>query len=92
MKFIEIILKIRNKINSFWISDENLNYLNQLRSLEAKNCRIYLKDNGNLLDFGSGTGIQAKVFFELQYKVHAIDVEHVIIPQTTYLILIFMMV
>jgi len=76
MKFIEIILKIRNKINSFWISDENLNYLNQLRTLEAKNCHIYLKDNGNLLDFGSGTGVQAKVFSELQYKVHAIDVEN----------------
>ena len=77
MKFIiNSIIKIRDKINNVWIFNENFLYLNQLRSLEAKNCIQFFTVNGNLLDFGSGTGAQAKFFSELGYKVSALDIEN----------------
>ena len=77
MKFIiNSIIKVRDKINDIWIFKENILYLNQLRSIEAINCIQFLTVDGKLLDFGSGTGAQAKVFSELGYTVSALDVEN----------------
>ena len=76
MKFIiNTIIKIRDKVNVIWIFKNKIPYLNQLRSLEANNCIQFLSVSGNLLDFGSGTGAQAKVFSEHGYAVTALDIK-----------------
>ena len=76
MKFlINRIIFFRNNLNKFLFSPVSLDYLNNLRILEVKNCLDLIPQKSKILDFGSGTGIVAKFLSEKNFDVVALDIK-----------------
>ena len=66
--------KIRSKL-IFWVWCNDIRFLRSLREQEAHNCLNYFHAHGRLLDFGAGSGHQAKYFKSLGFDVDAIDLD-----------------
>lgn len=68
----------------------NVSYLNELRSLEMERLVSYLPKSGRILEFGSGTGEQARFLADRGFNVVGIDLpdsaysEHLVFPVRQY--------
>lgn len=69
------LLRNIRAVLTFWVWGPDIKFLKSLREHEAFTCLHYFQSKNKILDFGAGSGHQAKYFQSLGFEVRAIDVD-----------------
>lgn len=77
-------MKLRRKLREFsnrFLAEQSHDHLQHIREYEFSVVRDLLPVRGKLLEVGSGTGWQARLFSGLGYEVAAIDLASIQRPR-----------
>ena len=72
---LKVLIKALRKCCNFWVPEQSLEHLQQLRLSELESIFPLLPKKGDLLEIGAGTGWQSKVLAEHGYVVQAVDLD-----------------
>ena len=74
--FFKKKIKIIRQIFTFWISIQTQEFLKKIREHELNQIINKFPENSEILEIGGGSGWQAKILQNLDYKVQSIDIKN----------------